>query len=138
MIESQSHRTRDATRYSVWQRLFSPLCTDAYFYACRQGDGSAGRDSWSVCRAAIDRRPEGQLGKPLEERFSMFRVFVSVFTANHDRKHRGKRQVRRTLWNAFHPKAFAMRNAAEAASPPTITVWAALRTGLPVVNKPLM
>lgn len=51
------------------------------------------------------------------------------------------------LWNhgaprytaeACYPKAFAMRNAAEAARPPTITVWAALRTGLPVVNKPLI
>jgi hypothetical protein len=39
---------------------------------------------------------------------------------------------------AVYPKAFAMTNAAEAANPPTITVWAALRTGLPVVNKPLM
>jgi hypothetical protein len=54
------------------------------------------------------------LGKPLEERFSMIRVFVSAFTANHDKKHRGKRQVRRTLSDACDPKAFATRNAAEA------------------------
>ena len=42
------------------------------------------------------------------------------------------------LSDVCYPNAFAITNAADAARPPTITVWRTLRTGLPVVNKPLM
>lgn len=37
-----------------------------------------------------------------------------------------------------YPMAFAIKNAAVAASPPTTTVCHALRNGLAVVNRPLM
>ena len=47
-------------------------------------------------------------------------------------------QRRGAVSEVRYPNAFTIMKAADAARPPTITVWMALRTGFPVVNMPLM